>query len=133
MHVQEAHFKHDHEKLGKMDPYVKGDVRDGEQEFRTTCAKDQGKEPKWGREETDKKGHCNVWEISVKTEADQLKLHFLDEEVFKDKKIGWCNIKLNALINGVDNPYNDWFEIYEEGSNELAGKVRLDSHWTPAQ
>ena len=115
----EAKFKVDHEKLGKQDPYCMFSLR--EEDWKSTTAKNMGKTPVWPEDD------CNRWKVHYL--GDDLKIKFFDEEVFKDKHIGHCTIKLSALTHPEANPFDEWFPIDDDG--EEAGKIHLKAHWEP--
>ncbi len=98
IHLLEAHLTHSSHGLGKMDPYIKFTSR--EQEFKSTVAKDAGKNPKWNNQH---------WEVEVHYLGDDLHFHVWDDDVGKDDSIGQGSTKLSALAH--NGGVSEWFEI----------------------
>jgi len=120
LHVQlvEAHLTHDVKKIGKMDPYVKVEVRDFR--WKSKADKNGSKKPEW---------HDEHFTIDVKYLGDDIYYKVFDEDRGKDEKVGDGGCKISTFCA---QPEMDlWMEIDYKGKS--AGKIRFKSRWEPEE
>ena len=88
LHVQlvEAHLTHDVKKIGKMDPYVKVEVRDFH--WKSKADKNGSKKPEW---------HDEHFTIDVKYLGDDIYYKVFDEDKGRDEKVGDGGCKISTF------------------------------------
>ncbi len=120
LHVQlvEAHLTHDVKKIGKMDPYVKVEVRDFH--WKSKADKNGSKKPEWQDEH---------FTIDVKYLGDDIYYKVFDEDRGKDEKVGDGGCKISTFCAQAEMDL--WMEIDYKGKS--AGKIRFKSRWEPEE
>jgi Ca2+-dependent lipid-binding protein len=88
LHIQlvEAHLTHDVKKIGKMDPYVKIEVRDFV--WKSKADKNGSKKPEW---------HDEHFTIDVKYLGDDIYYKVFDEDKGRDEKVGDGGCKISTF------------------------------------